>query len=174
MEIICGDFEGYDFKRGYYDLVVAATSFHWLKPGKRMSIVNNALKPGGFLAVIDTHHTMGGTERFFSDFQKCYRKWDRNTEYDYKLPDAHEVELARLKGEASEFFCMTLDDEYEVEMPYNSEEYTRLMMTFSDILSLDDESREGLLECIGALIRKDFGDKIVKSYLVELFVARKK
>lgn len=174
VKIICGDFECYNFQREYYDLVVSATSFHWLEPGMRMHIANNVLRSGGYLAVIDTHHTMEGTKKFFSDSQKCYLEWDGNTKEDYRLPNAHEIELAGLKEEATEFFKMTLDDSYEVEMPYNSEEYVRLMMTFSDVLSMDEESRKGLLQCIGEMIVKDFGNNIVKSYLVELFVARKK
>ncbi|MEJ8852485.1 class I SAM-dependent methyltransferase [Variovorax rhizosphaerae] len=54
-EVIVADFDQWVLPDQPFDLVVAATAFHWLDPDRRIQKCVYALRPGGTLAVIDTH-----------------------------------------------------------------------------------------------------------------------
>ena len=56
----------------HFDAVVAATAWHWLDPAVRLRKIEGALRPGGALTVISTHHVAGGDADFFEDVQYCY------------------------------------------------------------------------------------------------------
>lgn len=39
----------------------------------------DALRPGGALATVTTHHITGGDESFFAEAQACCERWDPDT-----------------------------------------------------------------------------------------------
>jgi hypothetical protein len=39
----------------------------------------DALRPGGALATVTTHHVAGGDQSFFAEVQDCYVRWDPET-----------------------------------------------------------------------------------------------
>jgi protein-L-isoaspartate O-methyltransferase len=61
--VVVTTFEDWQLPPEPFDLVVAATSFHWVDPAVRVRKSADALRPGGSLAVISTHHVAGGTNR---------------------------------------------------------------------------------------------------------------
>lgn len=69
VEVIHSAFEAWPLPPEPFDLVVSATAFHWLDRTIRVPRCAAALRPGGLLAVIDTHHIAGGTARFFRESQ---------------------------------------------------------------------------------------------------------
>ncbi len=77
--VTVGAFEDVPVAEAAFDLVVAATSFHWIDEAVRVEKSARALRPGGSLAVVDTHHVAGGSEEFFRDVQACYEAWDPST-----------------------------------------------------------------------------------------------
>ncbi len=68
-------FEDWPLPPEPFDAVVSATAFHWLDPAVRVNKTANALRVGGALATIATHHIDGGDAQFFIDVQDCYRRW---------------------------------------------------------------------------------------------------
>ena len=68
-----------------------ATAFSWLDPGTRLHGCAAALRPGGHLAIWDTHHVAGGTGQFFVDVQSCYEPWDPATGPGIRLERAEDV-----------------------------------------------------------------------------------
>ena len=60
VEVLNVAFEEWAAPADTFDAVVAATSFHWLDPAVRLGKIKHALRPGGALAVISTHHVAGG------------------------------------------------------------------------------------------------------------------
>jgi trans-aconitate methyltransferase len=87
VEVVNAAFEDWAAPH-HFDAVVAATSFQWLDPGVRLAKIDDALRPGGSLAVIATRHVAGGTGQFFADVQRCYEKWMPGTAPDERRPDA--------------------------------------------------------------------------------------
>lgn len=56
VQIITGAFEDTALPPGTFDLIYAATAFHWITPEERYKKPYELLKPGGYLAIIHTNH----------------------------------------------------------------------------------------------------------------------
>ena len=65
-------FEEWPLRELRFDLVLAATAFHWVDPAIRYVKSAAALKPEAALAIINTHHIAGGNQAFFVEVQACY------------------------------------------------------------------------------------------------------
>jgi SAM-dependent methyltransferase len=72
VEVVTAAFEEWPLPAGTFDVVLAATSFHWLDPEVRLVKAGRALRPGGALSVVSTHHVAGGSVEFFDAVQACY------------------------------------------------------------------------------------------------------
>jgi len=79
VEVVTGAFEDWPLPPEPFDVVLAATSFHWMDPAVRVAKAADALRPGGALATVATHHVAGGDESFFAAAQDCYERWDPET-----------------------------------------------------------------------------------------------
>ncbi|HEX3790423.1 MAG TPA: class I SAM-dependent methyltransferase [Pseudonocardiaceae bacterium] len=165
------DFERWMPPEQRFDVVLAATAWHWLDPLTRFDRVADALRPGGALATITTYHIAGGTERFFADVQPTYRRFDPSTPPDVRLPPASRIPVDRDLGHSTRFgrpqFCR-----YEWEESYATAQYLDLLRTYSSTLALGPVAREGLLHAIGTLIEGRYHGRISKRYLTELRLAR--
>ena len=60
---------------------------------------------------------------------------------------------------------------HEWELTYSTATHRALLLTYSNHLALPDDLREGLLDCIDALIDARYGGTVTKRYLAELVVA---
>jgi SAM-dependent methyltransferase len=150
-----------------FDLVVCATAFHWLDPNTRMTRCAAALRPGGALAVITTHHVAGGTEQFFVDVQECYERWDPATPPDLRLTPADDIPREFYENrefEEPEFH------RFEWEQTYDTEAYVDLLLTYSNHIALP--TRDQLIADITRLIDTRYGGRVAKRYLTQLAVAR--
>jgi SAM-dependent methyltransferase len=121
VEVVNAAFEEWPLPAAPFDAVVAVTSFHWLDPTVRVAKAADALRPGGALAVIATHHVAGGTEQFFADVQRCYERWMPGTPKGLRLPAADGVpyrDFAELK--ASGRFARVASRRYERDPTYTT------------------------------------------------------
>ena len=150
-----------------FDLVVCATAFHWLDPATRMTKCAAALRPGGALAVISTHHVAGGTEQFFVDVQECYERWDPATPPNLRLSKADDI--PREFDESADFTEPEFF-RYEWEQVYDTEAYVDLLLTYSNHIALPQ--RDQLIADIRHLIGTRYGGRVTKRYLTQLAVAR--
>ncbi|MDP8922506.1 MAG: class I SAM-dependent methyltransferase [Chloroflexota bacterium] len=170
VQVVTSAFETWPLPAEPFDLVVAATAFHWLDPAVRAIKCADALRPGGALATIATHHVTGGTEDFFVDVQACYERWDPTTPPGLRLTAAanipHDDELA-----GSDRFGLAQFRRYEWELTYSTTAYLDVLLTYSGHRALEPEAQKGLLDCIADLIDARYGGHIVKRYLTELRVA---
>src|SRR4051794_16075937 len=71
VDIVNAAFEEWPLPPVSFDAAVAATSFHWLDAEVRLAKVADALRSGGALVVIATHHVAGGDGPFFAEVQCC-------------------------------------------------------------------------------------------------------
>jgi len=167
--VVVADFDVWPLPPEPFDLVVAATAFHWLDPATRMTRCAAALRPGGSLAVISTHHVAGGTEQFFADVQEIYERWDPATPPGLRQSTASEIPC---EFDESALFDEPEFHRYEWEQAYSSESYVDVLLTYSNHIALPDRDR--LIADIAALIDTRFGGRIVKRYMTQLAVARSK
>jgi SAM-dependent methyltransferase len=172
VEIVTAAFEAWMLPPTPFDAVVSATAFHWLDPAVRVGKAADALRPGGALAVIATHHVAGGTDPFFAASQRCYERWMPGTPKDLRLLAADDVprrDAAEL--EAGGRFERVAVRRYERDLSYTTREYLDLLMSYSNHRALAPEARDRLLGCIRDLIDTRFDGRIAKRYLTELTVA---
>lgn len=160
-------FESWELPAAPFDLVVSATSFHWLDPLVRMSKCALALRLGGSLAVISTHHVLGGTVDFFVDVQRCYERWDPATPPDLRLTAAPDVPY---EFDESSSFGPVLYRRYEWELTYTAPEYLDLLSTYSGHRAMSAASRAGLFADITDLI-SFYGGQITRRFMTQLAVA---
>jgi SAM-dependent methyltransferase len=158
VEVVTADFETWPLLGEPFDLVIAATAMHWIDPDVAAERTAAALRPGGLVATVETHHIAGGTSAYFADAQDCYLRFDPATSEFFQLPPAGEIPAAGAVGR------------YEWEKAYSSAQYLDLLRTYSSTLSLPPAAADGLLACIGNLIDGRYGGQISKRYLTQLLI----
>ncbi len=173
VQVLTAVFEDWPLPRQPFDVVLAATAFHWLDPAVRVEKAAAALRPGGILATVATHHVAGGTERFFADVQGCYERFDPKTPPNLRLRPADEIPADSEEIAQSSHFDEATFVRYEWDLSYTCAEYLDVLRTYSGHRALAPPARHGLLRCIQNLIDRDYGGAITKRYLTELRVARR-
>jgi SAM-dependent methyltransferase len=155
-EVVTGDFETWPLPAERFDLVIAATAAHWLDPAVATAKTAAALRPGGRIATVETHHIEGGTSEYFVDAQDCYLRYDPATTESFRQPRAGDIDA---DGAAAR---------YEWDQAYSTAEYLDLLRTYSSTLGLPAQAAADLLRCLGALIDGRYRGRIVKRYLTQL------
>ena len=174
VEHVNASFEELAVEPGSFDVVASFTAWHWLDPGVRAPKAAAALRPGGALVTVATRHVAGGTEAFFVAAQECYERWDPSTPPGLRLPAADDVPPAADEVDAGELFEPATFHRYEWEQSYSTAGYLDLLRSYSGHRALGPERRERLLACIGELIDRRHGARIVKRYLNEMRIARRR
>ena len=171
MRVEVAAFEAWPLPPEPFDTVFAATAFHWLDPAVRLAKAADALRPGGALATIATHHVAGGDAAFFEEVQACYERWDAATPPGLRLPTASEVPFDSADLDGSRRFGPATFRRYEWELEYSTAQYLDTLRTYSGHRALAADARRGLLACIADLIEARYGGRVRKRYLNELRVA---
>lgn len=75
VHVVTAPFEQWEPSGSSFDLVLAATSWHWIDPGVRYAKATAVLGQEGALAIIATHHVLPlDGDRFFAEVQSAYRE----------------------------------------------------------------------------------------------------
>ena len=168
VEIAIAAFEDWPLPTTPFDLVVSATAFHWLDPDVRLTKSADALRPGGTLAVISTHHIAGGTEPFFAEVQSCYERFDPATPPGLTLQPAGEIALDTTEFDDNGRFGPVRFHRYERGQTYSRTTYLGLPATYSNHRTLPPDAQAGLFACIGDLIDRHHRGQITKRYMTQL------
>ncbi len=156
-----------------FDVVFAATSWHWIDPAVRYQRAHALLRRGGHLAFWSALQVFPpGGDPFFREMQEVYQEigepplssWPRPGE----LPDER-AEIA-----ASGLIDPVLVRHFDWELTYDAESYIRLLETFSDHIARASWKRERLRAEIRRrlLLRED--GKLRRHWGAALHVARRK
>ena len=166
-----GAFEEWPLPPEPYDLVVSATAFHWIDPAVRFEKTARALRPGGALAVVETHHVSGRDDAFFHEVQRCYERHMPGTPPNLTLPAAATIEPS-FDGPGVEQFAPPQVRTYPYEATYATTEYVDVLNTYSGHIELPAADRTALLACVRELLDGRFGGHIRKQYLFTLITAQ--
>ncbi|MGY0022382.1 class I SAM-dependent methyltransferase [Streptomyces sp. YJ-C3] len=172
-EVVVAEFETWPLPPHPFDLVLAATSWHWIDPRIRVAKAADALRPGGSLATVSTHHIKGGTEPFFAAAQRCYERFDPTTRPGITLEPASRIPRDSAELAESDSFTSVVFRRYEWDATYTAEQYLDLLSTYSGHRDLDATARAGLYDCLAALIDRRHGGHVTKRYMTELRLARR-
>jgi SAM-dependent methyltransferase len=172
---VCVDiapFETWDAKSETFDLVFAATAWHWVDPDVRYRKAANLLKPGGHLAVSEASHAFpSDADPFFREIQPVYEAIgeDKITEW----PPPEDVPNLREEIEASRLFTDFQSRRYVWDLMYNAEEYIDLLNTFSGHIAMEPDKREHLYRNVRERINARPDPRVRRHWLAILNVTRK-
>jgi hypothetical protein len=168
-----GTFDALDWTGEPFDLVIGATSLHWIEHEALNARLLGLVRPGGFAALVYYEHVAGGDTAFFEAAQRCYEihapeiaHWGGWIQPEDVIPAATAIDA--LPG-----FVDTHRERWLHDVPSDRAHYLALLSTYSGHLALAPAARERLLACIGELIDRDFGGRITKRYRIELVVRRR-
>lgn len=148
-----------------FDLVISATAFHWIDPEVRYLRVSEALGSKGFLAVFSNQHARKD-EGFFAEVQDLYDRY-------YPRPiENRPTHATNFPG--VEAFQDPIKRVYPWTRTYSSEQYIKLLNTYSDHIALPDKNKRLLYEGIVDLIETKYDGQITKHYAAVLDLRKKK
>jgi SAM-dependent methyltransferase len=156
-----------------FDLVFAATSWHWLDPHIAYRRAAELLSPGGHLAIVATEHVSpAGGDDFFLHVQRVYDEVGMGDGQDGpKPPEAIAPPDVEAIG-GSGFFAQPVVHRYVWSQDYTVEEYLALLSTYSGHIAASPWQRETLFTGIRNLIAARPSATVRKHYLNTLQIAR--
>ena len=140
---------------GTFDLIISATAFHWVDPKVRYLKASEVLKPKGFLAIFSNQHVRKD-EGFFAESQSLYDK------YYSPLTENRPTHATNFPG--MEAFQAPIKRSYLWTQTYSSDQYIKLLGTYSGHIALPDKNRGLLFDGIVNLIETKYNGQITKHY----------
>jgi SAM-dependent methyltransferase len=139
-----------------FDLVVAATSWHWIDPDVRYRKAFSLLRPGGHLAFWSATHVFpDGGDPFFRELQDVYDEIGEGLPLGAAWPRPGELPDDRDEIEATGLYDVVAVRQYDWEVVYDAEGYIELLDTFSGHIAMAPWQRERLY----AEIRRRLGER---------------
>jgi hypothetical protein len=130
---------------GAFDLVYAATAWHWVDPSIRYEKAHDLLRAGGHLAFWSALHACPEDfDPFFTEIQAVYDAIGESHGGDWPpAPPEQEPDFAD-EIERSGLFEDVRVRRYVWERRYSADEYIALLETFSGHISMEADKREHL------------------------------
>jgi SAM-dependent methyltransferase len=176
IEIHVEPFETWEGEVGAFDLVYAATAWHWVDPAIRYRKAHRLLRPEGHLAFWSALHAFpSGFDPFFTDIQEVYDAIGES--YDTEVwppPPPEQIADASEEIEASGLFADARVRRYVWERSYTAAEYIALLETFSGHITMDAAKRERLYRKIRERIDSRPEQRVRRHWYAILHVARRK
>jgi SAM-dependent methyltransferase len=174
-EVHVAPFETWSGRPGPFDLVFAATAWHWVDPGLRYRKAHRLLRPGGHLAFWSALHAFpAGFDPFFTEIQETYDAIGESHAGGWPPPRPDEVPDASAEIEASGLFEDVRVRRYLWERSYTADEYIALLETFSGHISMDAGGRERLFREIRARLQRRPDGRVLRHWHAILHVARRR
>jgi len=137
VEIVEVAFENLDARFASYDMVFAATAWHWIDPGVRYQRAADALGRRGYLAFWDAVHVIPyGGDPFFEELQEVYDDIGEGVPRGTLLPRPGELDDRRDEIVASGLFDVLDLSQFDWEITYTADEYIDLLDTFSGHIAM--------------------------------------
>lgn len=174
IEIHVGEFEDWPGEPASFDLVYAATAWHWLDPSVRYGRSHELLRPDGHLAFWSALHAFPEDfDPFFAEVQEVYDAiGEERVAFPPPLPDEIPDEASDI--EASGLFEDVRVRRYVWETLHTAEEYIALLDTFSGHIAMEAPQRERLYAEIRARLSGRPDPRVRRHWLSILHVARRR
>jgi SAM-dependent methyltransferase len=176
VEIHVEPFESWEGEAGTFDLVFAATAWHWVDPAIRYRKAHRLLRREGHLGFWSALHAFpSGFDPFFTEIQEVYDAIGES--YDSEVwppPPPGEMPDEAGEIEASGLFEDVRVRRYVWERSYTADEYVALLETFSGHISMDASKRERLYDEVRTRIGSRPEQRLRRHWYAILHVARRK
>lgn len=173
LRVLEGAFEAVALEPGQFDLVFAATAFHWIDPAVRLVKAHHLLADGGRIAIVETNQVRSTADRgFFARCQPIYQRYYPG-EAPGETPEADLVPGSVGELEASGLFADIQLARYAWDQRYDAATYGDLVRSYSNTQGLEPNAREGLVADLCGLIEREFDGSIVRPLVVTLTTGRR-
>jgi SAM-dependent methyltransferase len=167
--------EDADLPAAAFDLAVAASSFHWVDEAIGLEKIIDALRPGGWVALLWTlfgdedapDAFIRATSRLLEGIEASPSRGEAG-----RPPHARDTE-ARLAALARAGFSDAEVQTTRWSASWDSAGIRALYGTFSPISRLDESRRTAILDGVERIAEQDFGGRVERRLLTVLYTARK-
>lgn len=174
-KVVVTRFEDLDVPAGTFDAVVAATSWHWVDPGRRHALAARALRPGGHLAFwTATHVFPPGGDPFFDEIQPVYDEIGEGMPEGAPRPAPGELPDDAGEIEASGLFDVVATRHLDWTVDYDADGYLRLLSSFSGHIAMTPAQRGHLFGEIRRRLAVRPDGVLRRGWGVVLHVARRR
>jgi SAM-dependent methyltransferase len=175
VQVVNSSFETWQPPAGPgFDLVFAATAWHWLDPAARCGRAWQLLRPGGYLATWSaTHVRPDDGDPFFLDIQPVYDEIGEGLPADWHFARPGELEDGRAELDGSGLFAVTLVRHFDWEISYDADGYIQLLDTFSGHIAMQQWQRDRLYGEIRQRLRARPDGRLRRHWGAVLTVARR-
>jgi SAM-dependent methyltransferase len=157
-----------------FDLVFAATAWHWIDPATRYQRARELLRPGAHLAFWSaTHVVPDDGDRFFFEIQDVYEEIGAALPVAATWPRPGELPDDRGEIEGSGLFQDVVVRHFDWEISYNAEEYIALLDTFSGHIAMQPSNRDRLYAEIRRRLAQRSDGHLRRHWGAVLHVARR-
>jgi SAM-dependent methyltransferase len=175
VEIETSSFEDWDDRGRRFDVLVAASSWHWVDPSIGWYRAHDVLRPGGWMALLG--HVVvrrPGEPEVYAETADLHERFSPGNR-DWDHPPLEDAVRATNAGwgppndDPSGWFGPTIVRWYPTVQWLDGAGFAGLLRSTSIYRSLDD-AREPLLDAIAERIRTRMGDRVPRRYLSVLRV----
>ena len=176
VEIVRAAFEAWRPRAGRgYDLVFAATSWHWIDPGLRYRRAWDLLRAGGHLAFWGAAHVSPRDgDPFFGEIQDVYDEIGEGMPPGAEFPRPGELPDARDEIEASGLFDRIETRQFDWAVSYDADGHIGLLETFSGHIAMEQWQRDRLFGEIRRRLARRPGGLLRRHWGAVLHVARRR
>ena len=182
FNVVTATFEDTSLEEAQYDLIYAASAFHWVDAEIGCPKVYRLLKEGGTFALFRNNAVPADGEELYEEIQTLYIKYYNSYYTSIKRPVRKSREDFSKPSEIYKSFrfedlerygfrevTMKL---YDASQTYSADEYIALLDTYSDHRGLPDDNRTALYAGIREAILRHGGYHKV-DYIFQLYMGRK-
>ncbi len=175
VEVVGGAFETWQPPLGdRFDLVFAATAWHWIDPELRYQRAWESLRPGGHLAFWSATHVIPeGGDPFFVEIQDVYEEIGEGMPANASLLRPGGIPDSRAEIDRSGLFEDVVIRHFDWEVSYNAEEYLRLLDTFSGHIAMQAWQRDRLYAEIRRRLAQRSNGRLRRHWGAVLHIARR-
>ena len=172
FRVICETFEDFSGEDDTYDLIFAATSFHWIPEEIGYRKVFQLLKSGGVFARFANHPCIHPEQRdLFDRIQALYARYLGRSSKGPQIFSAAQAEaIAAIADKYG--FVQTCARLYQSTRTFTGADYVGLLGTYSDHLALEEQQRAAFFSAMEETIRTH-GDRLILLDTMDLQLAYK-
>jgi SAM-dependent methyltransferase len=163
-------FEDWKPEAEAFDMVLAATAFHWIPYKLAYSRCDRTLKPHGSLALLWNFVDIPDN-KLYRDLQEAYHRIAPRMHL--SAPPESRIERQRMKIVSSGLFGPVTVRRYPWQSEYTADRYIGLLKTMSDHAILAPKVRRDVFRAIRKLIA-DHGGSFIRPVVAVLFLAPKR
>jgi SAM-dependent methyltransferase len=178
VSVETSSFEEWDDRGRRFDVVVAATSWHWIDPSVGWRRAHEVLDPGGWMALLGNIVVRrAGEPEVYAETADLHEQF-APANPDWGHPPLEDEVCATDEGwgpgtDPGAWFGPTVVRWYPTVQSFDGEGFADLLRSTSLYRSLDVDVREPLLRAIADRIRTRMGDRASRRYLSVLRVGQR-